>query len=593
MTPRRPFGLILLGLTLLAVACGRQSPAFDEPPNVLLVMVDTLRADHLTFHGYEFETSPAITARMAAGGIVFENAYAPAPWTAPSVAAMMTGKDPSWLIREADLADLGIPDDERTLAERFAEAGYETRAFVGNALIHGEKGFAQGFDQYWVVPDGLKSIPYPAERVLDPALAWVEGRGPSERPYFLYVHFMDPHGPYTSPDLIDGRSEFYPDYRGSLRGTDQYPLTVGNKAPGEDPAADVRQMRALYDSEIKYVDRAVGALIDAAESSSRRRTLVAFVADHGEELHDHGGWSHGQTVYEEQIRVPLAFRAKGLVPGGTRVPGNVETIGLGRTLLAAAGIPSQGMEGEDLLPVILGERAAPARRPIFVRHWHRGPIRAALLVDRRRTLLFNHRQPFAPTSAAERHFQARDTARLARFAAFDLDRDPAQLNPRPPAPDDIETAYAMLDPTLDGVRVILRGVGGSGSVAGSLRFSSPPTGAMPLFLADRDEVTLDGSTVRFRLVGESPPKGFLVLGAIGELEDVQLDSAGEQVAVEVGTGASWTGSPLSEASLRRSGWPTWSGRPSLRIWSGESRAVGPARALDDETRAMLRALGYL
>jgi hypothetical protein len=272
---------------------------------------------------------------------------------------------------------------------------------------------------------------------------------------------------------------------------------------------------------------------------------------------------------------------------------NVSLVGIARTLLAAAGAPDDGLEGDNLLPVLLGETLEPARRPILVRHWHRGPVRAALMVDRRRLLLFNRTQPFEPDYAIEEHFLQRERRRLARFAAFDLARDPRQLQPPVPSPADIEAAYALLDPTLDGLRVVLRGLPEGELVEGSLRFAREPSGAMLLFLDDADDVAIEATTVRFKLGGETPPKGFLVLGDVRALESLEVRSTRTELGIELGEGSGWTGSVLPDARMRRTTWPPWSGRPGPRIWSRTSRALAPERPLDAETRATLQALGYL
>lgn len=584
------------GLSILAVVgasgCTRGPTGFQEPPNLLLVVVDTLRADHLPFYGYQRDTAPNLTRLMAQGGFRFENAYSTAPWTSPSVASILTGKDPSHLVHKGDLRAFGIPRREQTLARRLRAAGYDTAAFVGNALVHAGQGFGQGFKTFWVVPDGLRSIPYPAETVLEPALSWLAARKRTDRPFFLYVHFMDPHDPYTSPDLLDGRSEFFPNYDGHLSGDDIHPLAVGDKQLSSRPAEDVGHLRALYDSEIKYVDRAASRLIEAVERSSKRKTLIALTADHGEEIYDHLAWSHGHSVYEETIRVPLAFRCPGIVHEGASARENVSLVSIARTLLAVAKVSEEGVEGENLLPVLLGEAPEPARRPILVRHWHRGPMRAALLVDRRRTLLFNRNQPFEPDSRAEAHFIERERRRLDRFASFDLRDDPGQLRPELPPPEDIEAAYALLDPTLDGLRVVLRGLPGGETLEGSLRFGREPSGVMPFFLDENDEIVLDASTVRFRFGGEASPKGFLVLGALEGLETIELRPSGDW-SVEIGEGLEWAGSTLTDPMLRRESWPAWRSRPGLRIWSRSSRALAPERPLDADTRATLQALGYL
>lgn len=590
----RANGAVALALAagLLLAGCSRGPARFAEPPNLLLIVVDTLRADHLSFHGYERNTTPQLTELLAAGGIVFENAYAPASWTAPSMASILTGLDPSRLVPRQDLRAFGIPRGEATLAKSLRARGYSTAGFVGNLFVHQGMGFAQGFDDYWVVPGDYESIPKPAETVLEPALAWLEARRGREDPFFLYVHFMDPHDPYTSPLLLEGKSEFYPEYSGPIRGDHVHPLNEGSMSLSADPASDVRQLVALYDSEILHLDQAAARLISAAERVSSRPTMVVFTSDHGEEIQDHGGWTHGRTLYEEIVHVPLAVRVDGLLRGGRRIAGNVSTIDIAPTLLSAAEGPVNGLDGQDLLPTILDPRRAPARRPIFVRHWQRGPIRAALLVDRRKILLFNHRQPFVPDPGVEANVHAEDSKRLPRFASFDLTDDPREQRSRMPSPDEIEATYALLDPTLDGVRVLLRGLDSGSSIAGTLRFSSAPRGTMPLFLGDADQVSIEATSVRFNLEGEPSPKGFLVLGEPASLENIDIDSTA-RVAIEVGDGIKWSGNPIGAHDLQRKSWPAWSSHPSLRIWNRESRAAAAERPLDAETRAKLRALGYL
>lgn len=583
---------LIFAVVLGAASCSPRPVRLEERPNILLIVIDTLRADHLPFHGYHRDTAPRLRKLLAEGGVVFENAYAPAAWTAPSVAAIQTGKDPSRLVPRHDLRGFSVPGNETTIAEHLREAGYETAGFVGNLFLHAGMGFGQGFEKYWVVPGGYESIPKPAETVLEPAMAWLETRRENPEPYFLYVHFMDPHDPYTSPRLVDGRSEYFPDYSGPIRGEHVHPLNQGSMQLSGGLAEDIQHLRALYDSEILHVDQAAARLIEAAEELGGRETVVVLLSDHGEEIRDHGGWTHGRTLYQEIAHVPLAVRVAGKVPGGRRIAANVTAVDVAPTLLAAAGVSGEDLDGVDLLPAILDPLVEPPRRPIFIRHWQRGPIRAALVVDQRKTMVFNHRQPFSPEPGVEANTAAEDLRRLPRFASFDLAVDPSERRPAMPSADDIETVYSFLDPTLDGVRVVLRGIEEGRTASGTLRFSAAPTGTLPLFLADADEVRVVGSSVTFRLTGEAPPKGFLVLGVPGTLEAVELDP-GLPIAVEVGGGATWSGLPVADGALRRSSWPRWSNRASLRIWSRESRALAPERPLDAETRAKLQALGYL
>ena len=584
-------------LLLVALGCGTDPYRLARRPNILLISVDTLRADHLPFYGYPRDTAPQLAARMAAGGVTFESAYAPSAWTVPSMATLLTGKDPSALVHVTDLRAFEVPRDEATLAERLHETGYQTAGFVGNFLLHGGAGFRQGFVTYRLVQGGLDSVTMPAERVLDPALEWLAARPRKHEPFFLFAHFMDPHDPYTSPELVDGRSEYYPDYAGPLRGEDVHEISVGATPLSDDPEADLRHLEALYDSEIRHVDRAAGRLIDAVETASTRPTLVIFVADHGEEFLDHGGWTHSRTVYEEIVRVPMLIRLTGVVAGGRRVPELVGLEDVVPTVLAAAGVEHEPMAGKNLLPVLLDPDRPPARRTVFVRHWNRGPIRAALLVGGTKTMIFNHRQPFSPEPGIEEFLHAEDLRRLPRFAAFDLERDPGESSPREPTAAEIEAVYRELDPTLDGLRVLLRGLEPGVTATGELGFRRPPAGTLPLFLADEDLVELSGRRLTFRLTGETAPKGFLVLGDFGALESaaaLRVDGSGE-AALEIATGAGlrWSGRPLAAVQLDSARWPAWSGRPGLSLWTRASRALVADRPLDAETRARLRALGYL
>src|SRR4029078_34882 len=136
-----------------------------------------------------------------------------------------------------------------------------------------------------------------------------------EKPFFLYVHYIDPHDPYDNPEIVDGKSPFFPDYDGPVTGTWVHGVYVGRQVL-PDPQRDLRQIQALYDSEVHYVDRHVGALLASLSPETSPNTLLVLAAHHGEELSDHGGWKHGQTLSEEQIHVPLLFRWNGHIPAG-------------------------------------------------------------------------------------------------------------------------------------------------------------------------------------------------------------------------------------------------------------------------------------
>ena len=373
------------------VALGRSGEGRRRPdpqprrPNVLLVVIDTLRADHLTPYGYGRDTSPEIARRLAAAGTVVEEASSQAPWTLPSVISFLTGRYPGELLRGSTA--YGIPEGVPSLAERLAPLGYRTGAFVANPTLHAGNGVARGFETFYSPPPVLDSMLLHADSVNVRAVPWL--RAYQHEPFFLYVHYIDPHDPYDNPDLVDGRSPFDPDYQGTLTGGSVHQVYLG-QVPLRDPPADIAFLTSLYDSEIHYVDRRVGELLATLDPAVLADTLVVLTADHGEELHDHGGWKHGETLYQEQVHVPLIVRWDGHVRAGARLGGTVRLVDLAPTLLAAAGAGApEGAPwaGADLLPALAGE-APPPRLPAFAETDSCGPLRAAALLDGWKLILY-------------------------------------------------------------------------------------------------------------------------------------------------------------------------------------------------------------
>ena len=308
-----------------------------------------------------------------------EGASSQAPWTLPSVISFLTGRYPGELLR--GVTAYGIPEGVPSLAERLAPLGYRTGAFVANPTLHAGNGIARGFETFYSAPAVLDSMLLHADSVNVRAVPWL--RSYQHEPFFLYVHYLDPHDPYDNPDLVDGRSSFDPDYRGTLTGGAVHGVYLG-QVPLPDPPADVAFLTSLYDSEIHYVDRFVGELLATLDPAVLANTLVVLTADHGEELHDHGGWKHGETLYQELIHVPLIVRWDGHVRAGARLGGTVRLVDLAPTLLAAAGGGGPAgapWAGVDLLPALAGE-APPPRLPAFAETAANGPLRAAALARR-------------------------------------------------------------------------------------------------------------------------------------------------------------------------------------------------------------------
>jgi choline-sulfatase len=309
-------------------------------PNIVVYLVDTLRADHLGCYGYAKPVSPHLD-RFAEGATLFETAIAQAPWTRPSVTSILTGLGP--LQHGVRTLEARLPDAADTLAERLRAAGYRTAAFSTNWHVSAESGLAQGFDDFVFFPEEPDST-----SVNRRVLAWLDGYRRSERgsePFFLYVHALDPHAPYTPPE--DLRRRFAP-------GT---PPQVGMieslrriyKAKGGKRYALAMEVAPLYDAEIAANDRSFGALLSALkERKLFEESLIVFVSDHGEALGEHHEFGHARSLYAEQLDVPLVVKLPSQTRGERRA-GLAQHVDLLPTLLAAAGVPpAPGARGTDL-----------------------------------------------------------------------------------------------------------------------------------------------------------------------------------------------------------------------------------------------------
>ncbi len=319
--PARTAGLVAV-LLLAGGACSGE----PERPNVLLVTIDTLRADRTGPYGFGLARTPAMD-RLAAEGVVCENAVAAAPITLPSHATMMTGLlPPAHGVRDNGAYALG--SEAVTLAERLAEAGYETGAFVSAAVLDRRYGLAQGFDSYddhlwaeerpplFMVPDR------PGARTAERFERWYAAR-PREgaRPFFAWVHFFDPHQPY------------------------------------EAPTADRLRSPTAYDAEIAAADRALGRVIAALEARGELDdTLVIVTADHGESLGEHGEKTHAVFIYDATVKVPLLIRYPHRFPEGARLDLPVHHVDLVPTVLSLLGLPGgERTQGFDLSTALAGK----------------------------------------------------------------------------------------------------------------------------------------------------------------------------------------------------------------------------------------------
>ncbi|MBN2308337.1 MAG: sulfatase-like hydrolase/transferase [Candidatus Hydrogenedentes bacterium] len=365
----------------------------ENAPSVLLVSGDALRADYCSVYGGQVPT-PALEA-LAARGILFERSYALAPWTLPSLNGMFTSKYPPGFNPGGKEAQVARPhtytmipaywkEGEGLSFPKRAEArGYVTGAFVGNPLMNqpwllGEFNVARVMEAHprdrsalfsrlpllrgalmWVAQSVVHEPPLDITR-------WVscyarqflrDNRG---RPFLLWVHFLDPHSPYTPPEPyhVNGYDEYW-----SLAPQMGVEL-FGFMADGLTPD-DKRRIQTLYEDEIRYLDDAVGRLVAEVDALGiADTTYIWFTADHGEEFWDHDEWSHGQSLYEELVRIPLIATGPGIGP--RVVPEPVSMIDAIPTLAELLGAePSPAWRGRSLAPLLFGDVSAPPAQPCY------------------------------------------------------------------------------------------------------------------------------------------------------------------------------------------------------------------------------------
>jgi arylsulfatase A-like enzyme len=335
---RAPLVAAIALAALLAGGCARR-----HAPSILVVTVDTLRADALGAHGARPSRTPRLDA-LAAESTVFERAAAPMPLTRPSHFSILTSRYP----REHGVVNnrIALPETELTLAEIFAEHGYRTAAFVGVSLLAPGSGFEQGFETVGAPRPGDRERP--AEAVVVEALGWLESLGANER-FFLWVHLFEPHGPYAPPP--EYRLGVDPELERKLPrvGREEIYRTAEENA-GDVPRPVLEHAKALYRGEVALVDHWMGLLLDGVERSRERDdVIVVFTADHGECFEDGSYFDHAECLRDPAIRVPLWIRHAPSFAPGARVEARVSSLDIAPTLLEAAGIEAPpGWSGRSL-----------------------------------------------------------------------------------------------------------------------------------------------------------------------------------------------------------------------------------------------------
>ena len=349
-----------LAVLTLALAGCTEVPG----PNVLLITLDTLRADHLGAYGFPFASSPAMDA-LAEQGVLFEWAVAASPSTTPSHATIMTGR----YLREHSVGFLNGSTrlvGATTLAQRFRESGYQTAAFVGNVALRRAFGLAHGFDVYDdELPQPEPNRPLIFERVAPQTTErveqWLAG---ADGPFFLWVHYQDPHRPYTPPPELRGKAGVPLDESEPPLPRLQSNWDVGGVPPYQQLEGLQRpsEYRARYADEIRYADASIArllALVDGHDSG--RPVVVLLSSDHGESLGENRSFfQHGMNSLPPEAHVPFILRAPGLAPG--RRADVVHHVDVLPTLLELAGLgPEAGVSGLALGPYLRNGEPLPER----------------------------------------------------------------------------------------------------------------------------------------------------------------------------------------------------------------------------------------
>ena len=312
MTAPRFSGIVAgFFLVLASAGCSRR-------PDILLVTIDTLRADRLGVHGSSLGLTPNLD-RFGREALVFENAHTVVPITGPSLSSAFTSHYP----HETKITDNGlpIPDKVPTLAEFLKSLGYETAAVVSNPVLRETGRLANGFDSYDdELPERQRYRDLPirkAARTTDAALSRWRARG--KKPFFLWVHYIDPHGPYEAPpEFLEVANRTTPPADRLL------PVNATNLGLGGIPRYQYVENRrssrdylVRHNAAVAFLDREVGRLLNAPETDSlRRKGLVCVTSDHGESLGEHETWfAHGENVYEETLRIPWMVAGRGISVG--------------------------------------------------------------------------------------------------------------------------------------------------------------------------------------------------------------------------------------------------------------------------------------
>jgi arylsulfatase A-like enzyme len=552
-------------------------------PNVILISIDSLRADHLGCYGYGRRTSPTLDS-LASRGYLFERAISQSPWTLPSHASLLT----SLYVRTHGVCrpEVGLDARAETLAERLRAANYLTAAFASGPFLLPEYGLNQGFDMYDARcssaghGESYHDVTNPCIRSRVAQWLWRWG----EAPFFLFIHYWDVHFDYIPPAPYD--TLFDPDYKGGVTGRD----FVNNDAvvEGMDPR-DLAHLVALYDGEIAHTDRHIGLLLrDLEDLGLTGRTLLIVTSDHGDEFLEHGGKGHAHSLFQELIHVPIIWVDPEGVRGPRRIDDVVQLIDLAPSILQYLGLEvPTAAEGRSFVGRLRGD--SPEPRTAFSETKTGGYLKAAL----------------------ERDTKAIHSALAGTTTVYDLRADPGERHPRAPGtlPGGSRLHAALSSFVEEGAATIEIRVYGAGSAdrcVVSLEFNEPPLALEPQGLEQTDSLSIRDANAILDLVCSRDDVDGATLVLPGITTTVEVDGTfqgralrpaevllgGEhrldELPVRVSAGDGRLASPGSQAQA-----PLQS-RPLVHLWTPDTRDLTVAGVnLDEATAEHLRALGYL
>lgn len=548
----------------------RTGPETRVEPNLLFVLVDTMRFDALGAYGSRNRTP--VFDSLARDGVLFERMYAQSSWTLPSVSSLVSGlwpsESPGWTGPIRSVAPSATP-----LAEILRGAGFTTAAFVANPVLE-DRYYGRGFDTWWGSPPE-DSVFTPAPELSSRAISWL-GTHQRDR-FFLYLHLMDPHDPYAVPDRREGndpsRWPGHPD-----------PAFLG-QAPMPS-ATEVAHWRELYDEEVAFADREIGRVLAALDPEVRARTIVVVTSDHGEEFLEHGFLKHGLTLFEEVVRVPFVIAWPGALNAGVRIPEVARLVDAVPTLVDLLSVRVEetlrrSWAGASLAAAVRGEVPMPSLVAMG-ETFAQGPLRWYATDGQRKVVLFNRgfRMPGEmPVLEHPGRWVAESTPAMAAYRFTDGEPWDKALEP-PPAADlawgrALAAHYAA--GRSGGLWAVVRGEGSGARLR--LLLESRPTSALhvsPLFWPDGDLLEPRPDGLLLDLLDDGIPRALLVSEEPGDrLQAVQVSSLDGSLRL-----------------IRER--PPFDPAPGIYWWKEHASAGSTtAEAEAKETLSRLRALGYI